>query len=185
MLFFGMSSSEGPLVVLMRRKAVKYMYSGCSDKKGGSVVSGSKANDKTQEFVGEFSLPSPRCSSFIKGEFIEYIPGKSLTLAFPVLEDYLNPAQTMQGGIITAAFDNKSVSGPCSLESKTGSTALLISTPHNRPDGRGCADLTASNAGTNLHSHVGRPHSRNKRCNPPPSIWCDPQPSSHPATQLS
>jgi len=109
------------------------MYSGCSDKKGGSVVSGFKADDRTQEFIGQFSLPSPRCSSFIKGDFIEYIPGKSLTMAFPVLEDYLNPAQTMQGGIITAAFDN--VFGPfCYIESKTGATAAIdINTTYHRP----------------------------------------------------
>jgi len=48
----------------------------------------------------------PSCWSFMQPEFIEYAEGESLTLAFPVLEVYSNPRGTMQGGFMSAAFDN-------------------------------------------------------------------------------
>ena len=58
----------------------------------------------------ERMVPQPRvipsCWSFMKPEFVEYVEGESLTMAFPVLEVYSNPRGTMQGGFMTAAFDN-------------------------------------------------------------------------------
>ncbi len=90
-------------------------------------------SEKIPEFMRNFPVPAPRCASFIKGEFVDYKPGKSLTMAFPVLEEYLNPAQSMQGGIIAAAFDN--VFGPFSvLEGKTSATTTIdINTTFYRP----------------------------------------------------
>lgn len=92
----------------------------------------SSTRDQMQDF-GSFTIPRPNCSAFVRGTILDYTPGQSLTIAFPVFEEYLNPAQTMQGGIIAAAFDN--VFGPfCFLESKTGATAAIdINTTFHRP----------------------------------------------------
>lgn len=81
----------------------------------------------------EINLPQPSCAKFVRGEFIEFIPGKSLTLAFPVREEYLNPALSMQGGLIATAFDN--VFGPlCLLVTNTPYTTTLdINTSFHRP----------------------------------------------------
>ena len=63
-----------------------------------------------EAYAKEKKLIRPRvttnCWSFMKPEFVEYVEGASLTMAFPVLEVYSNPRGTMQGGFMTAAFDN-------------------------------------------------------------------------------
>ncbi|MGI5921002.1 MAG: PaaI family thioesterase [Syntrophomonadaceae bacterium] len=48
----------------------------------------------------------PNCVLFMKQEFVEYVVGESATYAYPVLEVYANPRGGMQGGFISAAFDN-------------------------------------------------------------------------------
>jgi len=50
--------------------------------------------------------PEPNCVKLMQREFIEYVAGKSVTCAFPVLDIYSNPRKGMQGGFIGAAFDN-------------------------------------------------------------------------------
>jgi acyl-coenzyme A thioesterase PaaI-like protein len=58
-------------------------------------------------------LPPPSFT-IMQSEIIEYNEGeRSLTVKIPVLEDWLNPYQTMQGGFINAAIDN--AVGPLSL----------------------------------------------------------------------
>ena len=43
----------------------------------------------------------------MQGEFLDYDPEQSmLSVRFPVLENWLNPYGTMQGGMIAAAIDN-------------------------------------------------------------------------------
>ncbi len=75
-------------------------------------------------YLGYEPPPPPNCALFVRGEFVNYSPGKSLTVAFPVHKEYSNPAGSMQGGIISAAFDN--VFGPlCLLESKTPLTTTI------------------------------------------------------------
>ncbi len=78
-------------------------------------------------------LPSPDCFRTMEGCVEDYCPGTSLSVSFPVKESYLNPAKTMQGGFITAAFDN--VFGPfCLLESGTPATTTIdINTTYHRP----------------------------------------------------
>jgi acyl-coenzyme A thioesterase PaaI-like protein len=56
--------------------------------------------------AGAGSTFPPNCFLSMKGEFLEYESRTSLTAAFPVLDDSLNPLRKMQGGFITAAFDN-------------------------------------------------------------------------------
>lgn len=77
--------------------------------------------------------PVPPCFSFMQSRVIDLEEGKSLTVGFPVLENYLNPAGTMQGGFITAAFDN--VFGPLcySATHSTFTTTLDIITSYHRP----------------------------------------------------
>ena len=48
----------------------------------------------------------PNCFLAMKAEFIEYESRQSLTVAFPILKESLNPLRTMQGGFLAAAFDN-------------------------------------------------------------------------------
>jgi len=79
-------------------------------------------------------LPAPPpCFVNMKARLVEYKPGVSLTVAFPVFEIYLNPGGSMQGGIITAAFDN--VFGPlCAIASGTPKSAMVdINTSYHRP----------------------------------------------------
>lgn len=48
----------------------------------------------------------PLCVKVMQTEFIEYVPGVSISCLFPVLESYSNARKSMQGGFICAAFDN-------------------------------------------------------------------------------
>lgn len=77
--------------------------------------------------------PVPYCFKYMQGTVLDFVEGESLTISFPVLRDYLNPSGTMQGGFITAAFDN--VFGPlCYLATKTTATTTIdIITSYHRP----------------------------------------------------
>ncbi len=75
---------------------------------------------------------APRCYNFMQGRLVDFSQER-LTIAFPVLESYLNPAGSMQGGFITAAFDN--VFGPL-CQAVTGSkstTTVDLYTNYHRP----------------------------------------------------
>lgn len=48
----------------------------------------------------------PKCVTLMKQKFVEYVVGKSITHVYPVAEEYSNQAGGMQGGLISAAFDN-------------------------------------------------------------------------------
>ena len=70
-----------------------------------------------QEVLGErinnFKLPPPSFE-LMKCEIIEYDgEDQSLTIRVPVLEQWLNPYGTMQGGLIVGAIDN--AVGPLSM----------------------------------------------------------------------
>lgn len=80
----------------------------------------------------ELGAPPP-CYLHMKAILVAYDTDKGLTVAFPVLEAYLNPAGTMQGGFITAAFDN--VFGPlCYLASGSRASAMVdINNSFHRP----------------------------------------------------
>jgi len=61
-----------------------------------------KLGDKFQDY----KMPAPSFS-IMQAEIIEYDEaGRSLTIKMPVLETFLNPFGTMQGGMIVAAMDN-------------------------------------------------------------------------------
>jgi uncharacterized protein (TIGR00369 family) len=83
---------------------------------------------------GEFSaaeLP-PKCFTHMHAEFVEYESRQMLKVSVPVLEEYLNPMKAMQGGFITAAFDN--TFGPLSyLAARHPCITLQIQTNYIRP----------------------------------------------------
>lgn len=75
----------------------------------------------------------PPCYILMKGRVIAYTSDTELVVKFPVVHEYLNPGGSMQGGIITAAFDN--VFGPlCLRASGTPMSAMVnIDTSYHRP----------------------------------------------------
>lgn len=75
----------------------------------------------------------PRCYAGMKAQVLDYVPGKSLTLVTPVLESYNNPAGSMQGGIITAAFDNAFGILCYLVAGTTYATTVNISTTYHHP----------------------------------------------------
>lgn len=81
----------------------------------------------------KLNVQLPSCVYIMKPKYIKYKKQESLTLSFPVLEKYLNPLKCMQGGFITAAFDN-AFGIFCTVE--TGGEAITtidISTSYQRP----------------------------------------------------
>lgn len=73
----------------------------------------------------------PNCFVLMKPEYLEYESRMMLKISFPVEKEYLNPMLGMQGGIISAAFDN--VFGPLSyLAARTPCTTLDLHTNYIR-----------------------------------------------------
>lgn len=68
---------------------------------------------RRQEGGGDLLLPPPAFLA-MQGEFLEFdAAAMRLTTRFPVLDSWLNPFRTMQGGFIAAAVDN--TVGPLSM----------------------------------------------------------------------
>lgn len=94
-------------------------------------------NTKKDNNSGEepaIELPqAPPCFTSMKGRLVSQKDDEELTIAFPVLESQLNPAGSMQGGFICAAFDN--VFGPlCYKASKTPASSMVhMNTSYHRP----------------------------------------------------
>lgn len=76
---------------------------------------------------------SPACFRLMAGRVEHYRADDLLTVSFPVQPDYCNPAGTMQGGLITGAFDN--VFGPlCYLATRSRATTTIdLQTHYHRP----------------------------------------------------
>jgi len=69
--------------------------------------------DRLGDRVAEYAFPPP-VFALMKGEFVELdLDAGLLSARFPVLESYLNPYGSMQGGMIAAAVDN--TLGPLSV----------------------------------------------------------------------
>lgn len=62
--------------------------------------------DLTSDYLEMSRRGLAPCMTNMKPVFKEYIHKRLLTVSYPVLDSYLNPRGTMQGGFITAAFDN-------------------------------------------------------------------------------
>lgn len=80
---------------------------------------------------GGFEVP-PKVFRDMEGSFVAYEPGRSLRVRFPLFERYEGPGGFIQGGIVTAAFDN--AYGPFSyLAARAFTTTVHISTSFVRP----------------------------------------------------
>ena len=82
-------------------------------------------------FKGQESVDVPPCFTSMDGEIME-VTELSMVACFPVKSEYCNPAGSMQGGLLTAVFDN--VFGPLShIYFKTLTTTIYINTSYQRP----------------------------------------------------
>ena len=97
------------------------------------TVNKDKPNQDPDEKLNIKLGMAPNCFLFMQGRLIDYSQNEHLTIAFPVQENYLNPAGSMQGGFITAAFDN--VFGPlCHAATGTPATTTVdLYTNYHRP----------------------------------------------------
>lgn len=76
----------------------------------------------------------PNCSLTMQSEIVAFSPERmEITVNTPVQEAFTNPAGSMQGGFVTAAFDN--AFGPLCLMVTGGfaSTTIDIYTNYHRP----------------------------------------------------
>lgn len=90
------------------------------------------ANETLSAEAIEHLKQSPPCFTFMEGAMVGVEGERTLIVKFPVKPEYCNPAGSMQGGFITAAFDN--VFGPLShLVFKTLTTTVNINTTYHRP----------------------------------------------------
>ena len=72
------------------------------------------------------------CFEFMKPSLMDYKPMNNIKVKFPVQPVYLNPNRAMQGGFISAAFDN--VFGVfCFLSSGRHGLSLDLNTSFFRP----------------------------------------------------
>jgi acyl-coenzyme A thioesterase PaaI-like protein len=63
--------------------------------------------------IDEYAIPPPVFTA-MRGQFVAFdLDEGTLSARFPVLETYLNPYGTMQGGMVAAAIDN--TLGPLSM----------------------------------------------------------------------
>lgn len=75
----------------------------------------------------------PQCSVLLDQKTLEYLPGQSLTVDYPVAEKFLNLAGSMQGGFIVAAFDNTFGQLCYLVTDKVPIATIDISTTFHRP----------------------------------------------------
>jgi uncharacterized protein (TIGR00369 family) len=73
----------------------------------------------------------PRIFVEMGAEIIEFTPGESMIVRFPVQEKYRNPLRVMQGGMIVAAVD--CTMGPLSYISAPPSVTTQFNTSYIRP----------------------------------------------------
>lgn len=87
--------------------------------------------DRLGDRVDEFVIPPPVFAA-MEGRFLELdLDAGVLTARFPVLESYLNPYQTMQGGMIAAAVDN--TLGPLSMLVAPPNVTRRLRMTYSRP----------------------------------------------------
>jgi uncharacterized protein (TIGR00369 family) len=109
---------------------VSYQY---AKKEGRQMKDFSQSEQEPEEKLNIKLGVAPNLFVFMQGRMIDFNGNERLTIAFPVLESYLNPGGSMQGGFITAAFDN--VFGPlCQAVTGTKATTTVdLYTNYHRP----------------------------------------------------
>lgn len=86
---------------------------------------------KFGERVAQYAFPPPVFAA-MQGQFLEIdLDNGTLTVQFPVLESYLNPYGTMQGGMIAAAVDN--TLGPLSVLVAPPNVTRRLEMAYSRP----------------------------------------------------
>lgn len=75
----------------------------------------------------------PECSVLLDQKTLEYVPGKTLVVDYPVAERFLNLAGSMQGGFIVAAFDNTFGQLSYLVTEKVPIATIDINTTFHRP----------------------------------------------------
>ncbi len=73
------------------------------------------------------------CAQLMQPKFIEYVENESITYEFPVLDIYLNPWKCMQGGLISAAFDNAFGALAILVTGKFTVTTIDLNLSYHRP----------------------------------------------------
>ena len=87
--------------------------------------------DKLGDRMDEYAFPPPVFAA-MEGKFIELdLDAGLLTAQFPVLESYLNPYGTMQGGMVAAAVDN--TLGPLSVLVAPPNVTRQLKMTYSRP----------------------------------------------------
>lgn len=87
--------------------------------------------DRLGDRVDEYAFPPPVFAT-MRGEFLELdLEAGALTAQFPVLESYLNPYGTMQGGMVAAAVDN--TLGPLSVLVAPPNVTRRLEMTYSRP----------------------------------------------------
>lgn len=76
---------------------------------------------------------APGCYYWMGTVILDFELGESLSISMPVRAEHLNPGLSMQGGIISAAFDN--AFGPlCWMASQTTQSAMVdMNCSYHRP----------------------------------------------------
>ncbi len=83
------------------------------DKNTASAKFHKALKERLKTLLGKFTLPPPVFQT-MQGEFVNFdLEKKILECKFPVMEEFLNPYGSLQGGIISAAIDN--TIGPLSM----------------------------------------------------------------------
>jgi len=105
----------------------------------------------------------PKVFIDMRGEFIGYVEGESLTVRFPNQERYRNPFGFMQGGIIVAAIDN--TIAPLSYLVAPPNITKEINTVFKRPimQNDHYIEVTASIVGQTLTQIVLQAEVRNEK----------------------
>jgi len=87
--------------------------------------------DKLGDRMDAYAFPPPIFTA-MEGEFTAFdLEEGSLTARFPVLESYLNPYRTMQGGMIASAVDN--ALGPLSVLIAPANVTRRLEMTYSRP----------------------------------------------------
>ena len=95
---------------------------------------------KLGERCDDFLIPPPVFDA-MQGEFLAFdVEASLLTARFPVLEKYLNPYGSMQGGMLAAAIDN--TLGPLSMLVAPPNVTRRLEMKYSRPVTIDCQYVT-------------------------------------------
>lgn len=85
-----------------------------------------------EQGIGDIINKLPNCVGIMEPTFVQYVPEEMIDIKFPILEWYLNPFNAMQGGFISAAFDN-AYGLLNAMVTRKEAVSLDLSTNYHRP----------------------------------------------------